>query len=189
MEKQEFTDKIQKVADILGYQMTVPEESFYNQAELLKDNIKIYVRNGGYGNEGKITISGSYPHDCHGQLSTYGLKKPSISCSDSKTPEQIARDIQKRFLPDYMEDLAKVIKMNENTQQQADARYTTLKIIADFLDITPEKDHKNEYNLPIWHVLPELQKLEVSYDGTIIDLQIELTLEQTLKILSILKEG
>ncbi|MFZ2937616.1 MAG: hypothetical protein WA066_02805 [Candidatus Omnitrophota bacterium] len=187
MEKQEFISKIQKVADILGYEMTVPEESFINQAELKKDNIWIHIRNGVYQNEQKIKISGSYPRDCHNQDSSYGLENPSIRCSQDKTPEQIARDIQKRFLPDYMEDLQKVIEQNKTIQEKADTKYHTIKALADFLGISPEKDHNNEYSLPIWNVLPGLGSLKVSYDGTEINLNLELTLDQTLQVLAILK--
>jgi len=188
MEKQEFIEKIQKVADILGYEMTVPEESFTNQAELKKDNIWIHIRNGGYQNQNKITISGSYPHDCHNQYNAYGLKNPTISCSETKTPEQVAKDIQRRFLPGYMEDLQKTEEQNKITQGKADRRYQTIKIIADSLGIVPKKEHNDEYNsLPIWNVLPGLGSLKVSYDGTTIDLKLELTLDQTLQVLAILK--
>ncbi len=187
MEKQEFISKIQKVADILGYEMTVPEESYNNQAELKKDNIWIHIRNGGYQNQNKITISGSYPRDCHNQYNSYGSKNLAIGCSQDKTPEQIARDIQKRFLPDYMADLQKVIETNKIIQESADTKYHTIKALADFLGISPKKDHNNEYSLSVWQALKGLNKLEVSYDGTRINLNLELTLDQTLQVLAILK--
>ncbi len=187
MEKQGFITKIQNVADILGYIMTIPKESYQNQAELTKDNIKLHIRNGGYKNESKITIWGSYPRDCHNTSNTYGLKNPSIGCSQDKSSEQIARDIQKRFLPDYMEDLAIVIERNKAIQIQADARYITIKKLADCLGIVPKQEHNNEYSLPIWNVLTGLQKIEVSYDGSRVDMELELTPEQTIQVLTILK--
>ena len=144
MEKQAFISKIQKVADILGYKMTVPEESYNNQAELKKNDIWIHVRNGDYQSRNKIAISGSYPRDCHNQLSTYNMKHPSIGCSQDKTPEQIARDIQKRFMPDYIEDLGKVIERNNRIQEQTDARHHTIKTIADFMGIAPKKEEYND---------------------------------------------
>lgn len=185
MTKQEFISKIQKVADILGYEMTVPEESFNNQAELKKDNIWIHIRNGGYQNQNKITISGSYPRDCHNQ--GYSHKNLSIGCSQDKTAEQIARDIQKRFLPTYLENLQMVIETNKTIQRSADTKHHTIKALADFLGIPSYKDHNNEYSLPIWNVLPGLRSLEVSYDGTEINMKLELTLDQTLQVLAILK--
>jgi len=184
MTKQEFISKIQKVADILGYEMTMPEKSYNNQAELKKDNIWIHIRNGGYKNEQKIRISGSYPRDCHNQINNYTLT--SISCSDTKTPEQITRDIRKRFLPTYLENLQKVIEQNKITQNRADRRYQTIKTIADFLGIALKKDdYTKEYSLP-WNALEELAKLEILYDNTV-NLKLELTLKQTLQVLAILK--
>lgn len=188
MEKQAFIEKIQKVGDILDYAVEFPEDSHDNQATLTHNAITIRIRTGGWKSEDKIKVSGSYPHDCHNQSYSYGLKNPSIGCSVDKTPEQIARDIQKRFLPDYLEDLEKVIGLNKNTQKQADARYHSIKTLADSLGIAPKKEeHNNEYTLPIWNVLSGLDRLEVSSDGTRIDLKLELTLEQTLEVLTILK--
>jgi hypothetical protein len=188
MEKQVFIEKIQKIGDILGYTVDFPENSYDNQAILTHNDITIRIRTGGWKSEGKIMISGSYPHDCHNHSYGYGLKNSSIGCSVDKTPEQIAKDIKRRFLPDYLEDLEKVIEINKNTQKQSDAKYLAIKTIADSLGISPKKEeHNNEYTLPIWNVLPGLDRLEVSHDGARIDLKLELTLEQTLEVLTILK--
>ena len=191
MKKQGFIEKIKPVADILGYTMTMPEESYQNQAKLTQGNIVINIRNGGYQSEHKISISGSYPKDCHDGISYHGLKNPHINCADSKTPEQIARDIQKRFLPAYLEDLQKVIEMNTKTQQYADARYQIIKTLADLLGVEPEKDHRNEYSLrlpsQLYYRHCGLQKIEVDYYGTRVDLKLELTPEQAIKVLTLLK--
>ncbi len=187
MEKQEFINKIQKVADLLGYKMNIPEESYQNQATLTHENKTIYIRNGGYKNENKIHIFGSYPYDCHNQHNIYSLKNPSINLSQDKTSEQIARDIQKRFMPDYLSDLEIVVARNNKTQQAADAKYSTIKKLADLLGIAPKKeDHNNEYTLPIWNILPGLDRLEVSYDGSEVDMKLVLTPDQTIQVLTIL---
>ena len=61
-------------------------------------------------------------------------------------------------------------------------------MICNFLGIEPKKeDHNNKYTLPIWNVLPGLSKLEVSYDGSRVDLKLELTPEQTIQVLTVLK--
>lgn len=51
--------------------------------------------------KGKIHITGSYLADTRCALA-YNEKRPSISVSVLKTPEQIAKDIQRRFLPAYL---------------------------------------------------------------------------------------
>jgi len=188
MEKQEFTEKIQKVADILGYTMIMPDSQiFNNQATLIRDDIKINIRHGGYQNTNKISVSGSYPSDCHGGISYHGLKNSHIGCSQDKSAEQIARDIQKRFLLEYLEDLEKVMETNKKTQEYADNRYHTIKTIADSLGVSPQQDHKNEYSIPTWNVLQGLHGLEVDYYGTRVDLKLELTPDQAVQVLTLMK--
>ena len=187
IEKQVFIEKIKKVGGMLGYTVEFLDERSSNQAKLTNNDITIHIRTGGWQLENKIKVYGSYPHDCHNQSYSYGLKNPSICCSQDKIPEQIAKDIQRRFLPDYLEDLQKVKETNKNIQECANANYHAIKTLADSLSIKPIKDYKDEYSLPIWGVLQGLSSLEVSYDGTRIDLKLELTLEQTLQILTILK--
>ena len=188
MEKQEFQDKIETIADLLGgYWVAFPEESYNNQATLTKDNITINIQNSGYQKENKISISGSYPHDCHGGISYHDLRNPSIGCSKDKTAEQIARDIQKRFLPAYLEDLQKVLTTNKKTQEYADANYQTINTLADLLGITPEKDHRNEYFLRVYNTLQGLHGLEVNYYGSRVDMKLELTPGQAVEVLTLLK--
>jgi hypothetical protein len=49
-----------------------------------------------WGKKGRILISGDYPRDTR-------TKAPSITIAETKTPEQIAKDIKRRFLPVYKE--------------------------------------------------------------------------------------
>jgi len=189
MEKQEFVDKVRKIAGILGYTMTIPEESYQNQAILKMPNsdVTINIRTGGYQETKKIYISGSCPANCHGRHHIYNLKNPHIGCSQDKTPEQIARDIQRRFLPDYMEDLKQVLEANKKTQEYADTKNQTMKVLGDLLGIEPKKEHNNEYSLLIWDTLPGLDKIEVDYYGTRVDMKLELTPDQTVQVLTLMK--
>jgi len=76
----------------------------------LADGVKLFVRAGGYGIEGRIEFSGSYPSYVKpeggrtivtpGDIYENGarLTSPSITVADSKTPEQIAKDVERRLL-------------------------------------------------------------------------------------------
>lgn len=53
-----------------------------------------------WANKGKLSVSGEYPRDRSGRR--FCDKYPeSINVSETKTPEQIAKDIQRRFMPEY----------------------------------------------------------------------------------------
>jgi hypothetical protein len=77
----------------------------------LPDGVEIFVRGGGYGFEGRIEFDGHYPNyiDERGSKQTvyprncgaikYEAAAPSITVSNKKTAEQIAKDIQRRLLP------------------------------------------------------------------------------------------
>ena len=77
---------------------------------VMPDGVKMFVHAGGYGNVGKIIFSDSFPKhvaDIHGLLQYTGTRNFSsgdfdgIKVSDNKSPEQIAKDVARRFLPTY----------------------------------------------------------------------------------------
>jgi len=70
------------------------------------DGLQLWTRAGGYGNEGRVAISFDRPNDARGQYMTLWNKAgdkvsdPRITVSADKTPEQVAKDIARRVLPD-----------------------------------------------------------------------------------------
>jgi hypothetical protein len=71
------------------------------------DGFKLWFREGGYGNEGRIAISFSRPRDAKGQYLTLWAKvgsgtvhDPRITVANTKSPEKIANDIKRRILPE-----------------------------------------------------------------------------------------
>jgi len=106
-------EKFTKLAELLGgtarpLDRDRPESSYYIT---LADGVQIFARIGGYGNEGRVSFSGSWPSykrpeggSCvviprdiyeNGQ----SLESPDITVADTKTAEQIAKDIERRLLP------------------------------------------------------------------------------------------
>ena len=65
--------------------------------------------------EGKLHVSSDLPKDAKGEIpyvegyGQFGKRMPSINTSFSKTPEQIARDIERRLMPEYMDVLMKAL--------------------------------------------------------------------------------
>lgn len=183
MEKETFIEKLSKVAKILGYRFSIND----NFAELKQEDISIWIENGAYSSRDKIHIWGSYPVDYHGDYSSYGIREISINCSPNKTPEQIARDIQRRFLPIYLENLQKTLEHNKTIQENADKKYHAVKILAGLLGKAPAKDHKNHYTINGYNTIDCLRDLEISHDGSEIGMELKLSLNKAVRILRVLK--
>ena len=76
----------------------------------LADGVRLHARAGGYGIEGRIQFSGSYPSYVKpeggrtivtpGDIYENGrrLSSPSITVADFKSPERIAQDVERRLL-------------------------------------------------------------------------------------------
>lgn len=70
---------------------------------------QIHINNG-TRNKGRYTISGGYPRDEHGSsidyarsAAGYNVELPQITLDSTRSPEAIAKDIARRFLPAYLE--------------------------------------------------------------------------------------
>jgi len=65
--------------------------------------------------EGKIHVSSDLPKDAKGEIpyvegyGQLGKRMPSINTSFNKSPEQIAKDIERRLMPEYMDILMKAL--------------------------------------------------------------------------------
>ena len=65
--------------------------------------------------EGKIHVSSDLPKDAKGEIpyvegyGQLGKRMPSINTSFNKTSEQIAKDIERRLMPEYMDILMKAL--------------------------------------------------------------------------------
>ena len=63
--------------------------------------------------EGKIRVGTDLPKDTKGEIpyvegyGQFGKRMPSINISFNKTPQQIAGEIERRLMPEYMDILAK----------------------------------------------------------------------------------
>lgn len=139
-------DKITAVAAALGGRVRFLHDrgQHYAQDEAtitLPDGVQMFLRPGGYGNEGRIHASGSYPsyeRVEHGrEIVTPGdiyeggkrLESPSITVADTKTPEQIAKDIERRLLPDLRHVwLACKAHCDSNTARQAQRKATVERV-------------------------------------------------------------
>lgn len=76
----------------------------------MPNGVRFFLMNGGYAYKGKVHIAPSYPLDDNRYVGQRDFDKnlgyndkpfDGINVTDSKAPAQIAKDIQRRFLPTY----------------------------------------------------------------------------------------
>jgi hypothetical protein len=102
-EKKEYQGKIKKIAKLLGYNVVFKEDRFsYGYSWLRKNGKEFHIVGGDYNwsPKGKFNICASYP-GAKDNSHSYNEKRLEINLSCSKTPEQIARDIERRFFPTF----------------------------------------------------------------------------------------
>jgi hypothetical protein len=98
------------VADIMGYKVKPRSESNHGGYAVIEgpDGRAIAFNTAsGLANSGKIHISGVYPDRIDGRLVWTARKTyPRIQVAMSKSPAIVARDIERRLMPDYLALLA-----------------------------------------------------------------------------------
>jgi hypothetical protein len=96
------------------------------------DGPELHVTLGGFHAEGKLCVSGNYPRDTDGRESApYTSDRPrDIYISMGKRPDQIARDIERRLLPPYLEAWEKQLAAVHRRQASRAARDAAMARIA-----------------------------------------------------------
>ena len=177
LSKEEFLEKVKQVGTVLNMELEDKGDEFSRNYAVLKNGTReISFSNGDYQREDKFHISGIYPRNYKREymVHSYSEKSPSINVSEKKTAEQIAKDIQRRFLPHYEELLKKVLERVESSNTAHDKRWEALRIVGEIVGVEPEKGHDGEPRLYVYDRIPGLQGVEARYDG---NLKIELDLE------------
>ncbi len=97
-----------------------------------------------YRDKDKIHISGEFPKMSDGEeipkaRRPYNNNGPwhSICVSHFKAPEQIAKDIKRRLLPDYMALMVEVLAQREEIDGQYNGRDSRAEAIAKILQVKP----------------------------------------------------
>lgn len=114
------------------------------------DGLKLWFREGGYGNNGRISISFSRPCDARGQYMTlWGMagdkvSDPRITVSADKSPELIAKDIVRRLLPDAEKVFALALDRNRQEDNFHTGKIKTIFRIATACNTEPERHYQTK---------------------------------------------
>lgn len=159
-----------------------------------------------YGDK-RIHVSGIYPRDCNNsyidvyiydkearanekflKFYDYGkVQSPSITISKDKTPEQIANDITKRFMPAYNRYLELVNKkININNDYESKTRKTLELLAGRPLTEYEKKEHKLSIDGKKFQEYEARADVNASREDVTLEIH-NLTPEIALKIINIIK--
>lgn len=207
----EVRAKLVKVAEILKQPVKVGQGINEEPAYDCRVETPFFYLNfsAGYGKH-RVEVRGNYPKQADGSYAgdiwytqeerearkakgipdtEYGkIQKPSITISPDKTAEQIAKDIQRRFLPDYLDYRKRLdarIKETDDYESRTKTNLETLKK-AKLTDYEEKQKRFSGYAKKGC----EGARYEVKVSGTDVDVELHnLTVDQAEEILSIIVKG
>ena len=136
----------------------------------------------------KAEAFGVYPRTSKGEsYPSYGEQRPSIGFAVTRTPAQIAADIQRRLLPEYVKHLAKVSKWIEHTERAAEELAATRALMQEAGFFFSEHSVTEGYLKKTKAEQLGRPKVTVCVYGGHVDMKLkDMTPEQALKVLEVL---
>ena len=155
-----------------------------NQATLIIGESQDYADR----NKNKISISGDYPRDRDGRMSE--ARRFSIKVSGDKSAELIARDVERRLLPDYLPVLRSVLATLSSRDAYEDKTTRIAQSIADLVHVKrdPREATVSFYKSP-YDLFTETMSGARVLDEDDVELTLRLDAETSLKVLNLLIHG
>lgn len=145
-----FSAKAQQIAAALGASYRAPHDNpeFAGRSAwiYLPEGIALYLNLDGYSGDGRIGVSLKYNTDLLGSTISqrdfdYNGESPDITVAFNKSPEKIAAEITRRFLPAARLVWAKVEKCLASRNEYALSTRDTANRVADALRVeAPDRD-------------------------------------------------
>jgi hypothetical protein len=139
-------------------------------------------------NKNKLSISTDYPRDHEGRTSS--ARRPKISVSALKTGAQLAKDIERRLLPEYLPLLEKEIASNQSWLEYEGKTTLIAAHIANVVKVKrePKETTVSFYRSPYNIFAGTMSEAKV-VGGDEVELTLRLDPETTLKVLNLLIHG
>ena len=178
MSKNQFNKKMTEVAKILGLTWEGRTDTWNNSGHLTGENqVKIWV-NSKEGSQ-KISFGSCYPSK------VLYRDRVEIGVSEDKSPEQIAKDIQRRFLPTYLVNLKEAKAQIEVHSNYEAAKQANIELVA-----TPFGydlcGHDRDTIWP-WDI-KEISKIKAYTDKTVKLFEVECSPDLAIRIINLVKE-
>ncbi len=171
-----------------------------NRVELIRnDGMRLlFIDGGNWAPVGKIHVMFCRPRDAkQGHVEVYGenrerLQDPSINVSEAKPAEQIARDIERRLLPDAEKVFSLVNADIKRTQDTTNHRLAVLAQVcaAAGVEVPQARNVDEEYHYH-FSVSPDnhYPRAKINYDGSV-SLEIgSLSPEKAIELIRFLREN
>lgn len=192
MDTQEFKEKVGQIGAILEMSVEFPSDadmSWHRWAYLKNGDRSIRISNGSGVDENKFHISGDFPRTIKGEPGFYGNSQSSINVSVSKTPEQIAKDIERRLLPVYLPELGKAVNQVNQINIYHQKRKSNIQKLADYFQIKNSDDWKNnrESSIYVYGQIKGLGPRIETYGEDTVKFELEVTPEKAIEVFNFLK--
>jgi hypothetical protein len=180
----EFLSTVSKTAKLLGFTI-VPDPDNNFAGIFLKDDEgrRIFLRRD-YHAKTKLAVSGDYPgdhYDFQRALRLLEMEAPSIGVTLSRGAEVIAREINKRFLPDFIAIHDKVTEVVAQNGLNTAARHKAAGQLHDLLpgcNINFANERADATTTEIrWYSCNDLKAgygdITVNHDGTSVQMSLK----------------
>ncbi len=192
MDRKAFIEKIDQVAELMRHSVAYNEDSTSSperhRALLTHADLDICINAGEYRKADRLAIHGCFPRSEDGYY--YGPRNGnhSITVSDTKTPTQIVKDIERRLMPDYLIAIEKAVQdvkdRNADIIQAADSLHS----VADALGEEPRFQNNMESSGDGSVYAHDFHGLEARYRyGGVFEVKLGLDLQELLNLIAFLK--
>ena len=144
----------------------------------------------GHVHVGKIRVSADLPKDAKGEIpyvegyGQLGKRMPAINVSFDKTPQQIAKEIERRLMPEYMDILMKALSRIASSDAYHSKTEDFAEQIAKLVGVEAKGNKVDFYRSPHPVLNDTISRAEVHEDD--VDLELHLSYGMTMKVLKIL---
>lgn len=193
-ERQALAPKIIEVVKLLGLRPEVhPEYHFVFGHDDAVPGFRLDINLAPYKDAGRLSISGHFPEN------TYGLyfegqrvePVPSIGIANTKSAEVIARDIGKRFLPQYRDTFTlyrKALESRNNYEGTKKANYERIQALVKSVSGRGSTDYSERNQEVSLYGFGPVNYGDVRMSGSdSVELKINTTVEGVLALLEAIK--
>jgi hypothetical protein len=173
-----------EIAAALGCELAARDDD--HVVEMLHpEGFKLFFNAGWSGGYDKISIGSSWPldEDRRQVTSSYDASIPRINVSVTRTPEAIAREVERRFLPEWKPLWEKSLARLDSSRKHEGETKSNAAELAEIVGIDPSEIDKNgRFSLYRSSIFPESIS-EVKVSGDSVTLEIHCDVENAREIL------
>jgi len=176
-----------EIASILGCELAERDDSHVVEMKS-PEGFRLFFNAGWSGGYDKISVGSSWPldEDRRQVTSSYDASIPRINVSVTRTPEAIAREVERRFLPEWRPLWTKAIARLESSRKHEGDTRLNAEMLAEIVGVDPNEVDKNgRFSLYRSSIFPESIS-EVKVSGDSVTLEIHCDVESARDILKAL---